>query len=303
MTRYAPAHLSDYTLIQAFRHAFVSQNQVLAEKCFAEESSFGIHLGMRKDAYIAHEMKEFKEKCEKFGLSEEGPLKVWRISEQAIYFCFGNEKDEALFEAVWDVTKEGELVGNQSEFRWEPKVQCIQNGLGNVAIKRVCNTKRLYGETNLHSGRFLGVETPDAFSIEEKLEPIMGGDFLTFGYTEESSMESHWGYASVRSHGGQRSHQHIWLRGADHPMFQSDMWPVVDWGKNRIQAPERLRMLVILSVTFEDGEVRRWKYPEEMEWRLEKSIKEVCLTDGLSTDWIIRRRESKNDERGHRDGT
>jgi hypothetical protein len=274
----------DYALVKRFRLAFMSQDKALAKKCF-DVDGFGKHIGMTLDQYIDYEMAEFKEKSRKFGISSNDRVNVWRISKDSIYFCFGNETDRCLFESIWSTRENGLLIGNNSEFRWEPKIQMIKDGEA-ITYKRICNIKSPFG-INMSLASFTGRETPFSFSKKMNEADIMGGSFLSIGFDELNDLKSYWGNAFVRYDGG-RETANIWMRGTDHPFFKNNLWPSVNYESGEVVAPKNAS-IVILTVTLESGEVKKWKYPKENKWKIGGNIKEVCLTDSISTDWIVKK--------------
>ena len=81
--------------------------------------------------------------------------------------------------------------------------------------------------------------------------------------------------------------QHVLLRGADHPLFMDDLWPETTKDKKEFKIKDNC-WPVIIWVLLENGEEYFYKYPKEKQWNYEYPIKEVCLTDNLSFDWIVK---------------
>jgi hypothetical protein len=274
----------DYDLVKRFRLAFMSQDMALAKKCF-DNDGFGKHMGMTLDQYIDYEMAEFKGKSKKFGISSNDRVNVWRISNDSIYFCFGNELDRCLFESIWSIGDGGLLTGNKSDFRWEPKMQMVKSG-EEITKRRICNIKSPFG-IDMQLASFIGRETPFSFSKKMNEDAIMGGSFLSIGFDELNDLKSYWGSAFVR-YGGGRESARVWMRGTDHPFFKNNLWPSVNYESGEILAPKEAA-IVILTVVMENGDVKKWKYPKEKKWLVDGKVKEVCLTDSISTDWIVRK--------------
>lgn len=287
---YKPAAQHWVDLIEKFRIAFLHQDRAMAYSCFLPESEFGLHLGGTLDDYMDYEMEEFRVKCSFFGLDEHGPMAVYELSPEHIYFYFGNQNDPALFEAVWVVDPiEKKLKGNNSLFRWEPKLQNIKTKFGHTTA-RVVNVKS-------KTKRFLkwwtikNRETCNPHTEIMDLEEIMGGFFTAccFEESDPGLVNSYWADFRVKDNLGDTSYQKVWMRGWDHPLANADAWPEVDLEAGVVKDSPNTKTLVILCVDFVDGDRKLFKYPKEKIWDFGKPIQQVCVTDGLSYDWIVKR--------------
>lgn len=287
---YKPAAQHWVDLIEKFRIAFIHQDRPMAYSCFLPEAEFGLHLGGTLDDYMDYEMEEFRVKCSFFGLDEHGPMAVYELSPEHIYFYFGNQNDPALFEAVWVVDPvEKKLKGNNSLFRWEPKLQNIKTRFGHTTA-RVVNVKS-------KTKRFLkwwtikNRETCNPHTEIMDLEEIMGGFFTAccFEESDPDLVNSYWADFRVKDNLGDTSYQKVWMRGWDHPLANADAWPEVDLEAGIVKDSPNTKTLVILCVDFVDGDRKLFKYPKEKKWDFGKPIQQVCVTDGLSYDWIVKR--------------
>jgi hypothetical protein len=286
--QYPEATASQRDLVVRFRKAFVSQDVQLAKTCFAEKAEFGLHLGGSLDEYIEHEMDEYKVKCAKFGLTEEGPLQVYQLAPDRLYFYFGNTLDPALFEAVWTMNEQGLLLGNQSKFRWEPKMQSIKKGTM-VKRTRVCNIKSNQGLV-LSWWRLKDREAANPSHTISELEDIMGGTFTSCLYEEPfNDTQSYWATWRIQDTQGGKETQRVWMRGLNHPQSQGDTFPEVDFHGGHVRAHPKTKTIVIVCANFDDGTKTMLKYPEAREWFFDKPIRSICVTDGLSYDWIQER--------------
>lgn len=283
---YPAASEEERALIVQFRRAFVSQDRQLAFRCFSESSSFGKHLGGSLEDYIVQEMEEFRVKCKKFGVSEQGPLSVYKLASDRLYFYFGNEEDPALFEAVWALDADGKLTGNQSNFRWEPKMQSIRCGT-RITRTRACNIKGKRGQT-LAWWRLIDKESPNPTQSVSELEDVLGGTFTSCVYEDPvDDLTSYWATWRIQDSDGEKETQRVWMRGLDHPQSQGDTFPVVNFDLGQVEAHPNTKTVVILCVYFDDNTQTMIKYPESRAWDFKKPIRKVCLTDGLSYDWIV----------------
>lgn len=290
---YKAASENDVLLVKKFREAFVTQNRALADEVFVPEKDFGLHCGGSLTNYIDKEMEEFHQKCEKFGMVKDGPLGVYRLQNDALYFYFGNDCDEALFEATW-FTSNDRLIGNQSKFRWEPKQQWIKSvnadGVSRSTNRRVVNIKSLKDEVNIEWWRQSGLfEVQNSFEKKMDMEEVMGGRFLACGF-ETDDINGLLSVFRVKTSDGDIETQSLCLRGADHPLFEENQWPEVDFKSGVVTISELTKMVVILTVETESGQ-EMLKYPVGKKFDFGGPIKKICMTDGLSYDWIVELKE------------
>jgi hypothetical protein len=222
-------------------------------------------------------------------LGVDGPIQVFKLSEDVIYFFYGNEKDPALFEATWNL-KEGVLVGNQSKFRWEPKLQVVKDTKGQ-RVQRVCNIKSKRG-VMIKGWVLQNIEIQEPETHESQLSDILGGGFTSCIYTQaDANRSGYWAKWRVVDSEGQRETAQIWMRGVDHPLFEKgEPWFHWDRERNTVDLSNVSKTVVILSVGLASGERLYYKYPKEKFFEFNQPIETVCLTDGLSYDWI----ENKN---------
>ena len=295
---YKPANKDYIGLIENFRQAFVRGDKEGARLCFDEQ--FGIHMGSDLKTYIEHEMEEFKIKCQRFGLSDQGHLAVYQIDEDRIYFHFGTQADPALFEAVWKTNpRSKKLVGNQSQFRWEPKLKFTksENKEGYV-FERSCNIKDLHHpENQVVWWRLKNLQGINMSTHQESLEEALGGVFSTikFSYTKDRG-ESKWETIRVASSNHQTESTRVWMRGVDHPLLKLLAFPEVDFEQAVVKAHHSIHTVVVLWVLFEDHSTYMVKYPKERTWAFKSKIKSVCITDGLSYDWVVHRTNASSEE-------
>jgi hypothetical protein len=235
-------------------------------------------------------MKEYHEKVKRFGLTPEGPLHASWLDEHTLYFCYGNERDPALFEATWEV-RDGVLVGNQSRFRWEPKTQVIWSH-GKKVLNRVCNIKSPVG-TLVMSWRLERESYYDAQTHTNTLEDVFGGHFVSCVYQrEQEDGKGYWVNWRVLGEGWKEK-QRIWMRGLDHPLMPFNVvMPVVN--DYTVDASLFTPTIVIIRVEFEDGSHVMEKYPITKQWVFEKAIRQVTITDGLSYDWIVNHQKRRS---------
>jgi hypothetical protein len=235
--------------------------------------------------YCNHEFEEFDLKCDKFELNDDAKIECYNLGNSYIYFALGKMTDKAVFEAIflWDEDS-GKVKGNQYKFRLEPKIQFTKNLITNsITYNRRINIKPANNEivkTVLVSS--LG---HDFHFISNELEEHLGGNFYSLTYhDDENNKNTYWNKLTVFSNKGTIKHP-ILMRGIDHPLFQNDLFPIL-LNQNSFKIKDDL-FPVIINIVFDDNQEIFYKYPLEKEFIFNKKIKQICLTDNLSFDWIV----------------
>lgn len=286
-------------LLEKFKLAFIHEDINKAYSCF-DKLNFKQHQGWTLEEYINYEMEEFKLKCRSFGLSEDAKISAYFLDKNTIYFAFGKKEDCALFEATWNLNEDNNLlIGNNSLFRWEPKLQ---------SIKRIRDEKKSSADENnytLSYKRILNIKSPknifcDWLCPRKKeisntqlysfsLESHLGGSFQSLLWDEGSNIEdlnSYW--LTLRTRANNTIFlQDVMMRGKNHPLFEDDQFPKVNFLNSTIEIDKLSIIPVILYIKFANDQEMYIKYPKERYWHFKEKIVSVCLTDNLSYDWIV----------------
>lgn len=273
--------------LEKFKKMFILQNIEMKDDVFVED--FGFHNGYTKEDYISHEYEEYGLKCPKFGLNMDSKFQVFELKND-IYICLGNEGDSAIFESVikWDKDYQ-RLKGNGYQFKIEPKTKFIKNlNTNKIEKQRQINISSKEKSINsVYPGNF----EEQVFLVNNNLSALFGGSFYSFCYTIEDDKlnyvaKTYLEKIKIVTNENKVYTYEVLLRGEDHPYLQKDAYPILKNDNSFILKNEIFP--AILCVVFKDGEKKYIKYPEEKEFKFEKEIVEICLTDKLSYDWIIK---------------
>lgn len=272
--------------VEKFKDVFINQKFSELTTIF-NSNKFGLHNGLSMSHYCEVEFEEFRLKCEKFGLTINASITCYDITEDLFYFSLGKKDDMALFEAIfgWD-SLSGLAIGNQYQLKIEPKMQFIINNTKNTTYKRRVNLKFPQKDTEIFKV-MLKIMGNNPLLNKESLDEHLGGYFYGFSQENESEdMRSYLDEIKIYTNKGIIK-QKVLMRGSDHPLFLPDLYPTVALDKKSFKIKEGI-FPVIIFVRLENGEDFFYKYPLEQEWCFDCEIKEICLTDTLSFDWIIK---------------
>lgn len=282
-------HISDspkQIWAKKFARIFIEQQKENVDTIFVE--NFGLQNGMSKEDYAEYEFAEFKLKCASFGLNMECSIQSYDLSDELFYFCLGKPTERALFEAIfkWDhVTLKAS--GNNYPLKVEPKMQFIYHQYDNTNYKkRRINLSPLNKNFGQLKKVFTQSATEETQLINNQMEPHLGGKFFSFTYSRPNEKSETY-IDNIRLFTDMGVHKlKAVMRGEDHPIFTSNLHPIVT--EKSVQIGE-LVFPVILYVILENGKEYFYKYPTEKIWHFDSSIHQVCMTDGLSFDWIVYR--------------
>lgn len=273
--------------VEKFKKIFINNLKHEIETIFDIES-FGIHNSLNIEAYCQHEFDEFKLKCEKFELVENAPFVCYDLPDNMFYFSIGKKDDLALFEGIFTWVEEKKLaIGNQYPYKTEPKIQFIKNDLSNkIEFKRRINIK----SDNIQAVKKVMINGvhEDEVCYLHSLDDVFGGAYYSYTYDEQpNNLITFWSKLKIYSSDG-ISKYNILLRGVDHPLFQDNLFAVINSNNNGFKILDNC-WPVIVNVILDDGSEHSFKYPKEKDFLFEKRISEICVTDNLSYDWITRR--------------
>lgn len=272
--------------VEKFKDIFIHQDKKRLVELFSNQS-FGIHNSLDLETYCEVEMEEFALKCEKFELNMSASVKVYDLPNDMFYFALGKKDDLAVFEGIFTWNNLNKIAdGNGYKFKIEPKIQFIKNeSNGTIDYTRRINIKPLNG---VEIYKVIEKKVPESSELVKiELNDILGGNFYGYIRNEISNnLETKFEEIKIFSSEG-IAKQHVLLRGTDHPLFMDNLWPEITKDKKEFKIKDNC-WPVIIWVLLENGEEFFYKYPKEKQWNYENPIKEVCLTDNLSFDWIVK---------------
>lgn len=282
-TLWTPGNETLIAWVHKFKQIFIQQNKNSIDSIF-NRAGFGQHNGCSLDEYCDYEFNEFQLKCDKFDLTMDALVECYQLKDNFFYFSLGKKSDKAVFEAIfkWDSCCQL-AIGNGYYFKIEPKTQFIKsiNSNNSNILRRINITPKPTVVINAVIQR-----EPGEDFVFNKIEvaPHLGGRFYSIQYQRENDSKlSFWDDIKVATNNGVIN-QSVLMRGEDHPLFISNLYPDVRDTTVTIQ-PDIFP--VVVYILFTDGEEVYMKYPLENKWEFNKSIKKVCLTDTLSFDWIV----------------
>ncbi len=270
--------------VERFKDIFLNQKKDRVFTIFSE-FNFGVHNGLRVLEYSNQEFDEYREKSKRFGINEQSRVECFDIGENFFYFSFGNKEDPAIFEAIfrWN-EEEKRAMGNGYLMKVEPKIQFIKEGGFTKVIRRI-NLKPLVKEFEIHKIITKSM-IENAFLSEINLEDYLGGRFYNYSYERlDEDSKTHWEQISIYSSLG-KIKNNVLLRGIDHPLFTEDIFPIVGDDKKSFFIKQKSIPVIIFVKT--ENEEFYFKYPTEKCWQFKEKIKEICITDTLSFDWIVK---------------
>jgi hypothetical protein len=271
--------------VQRFKDIFINQKEHDLNQVFNIEA-FGIHNSVTLKDYVAHEFDEFKMKCQNFGLTMDANIVCYDLKDDFFYFALGKKEDSALFEAIFKWDEFSQLaIGNQYRVKIEPKIQFIKNEQG-IEIKRKINFKP---SGYLKIKQVINEEpSENNLLIKNELTEILGGNFYSVIYNRLSENNlTYWDNIQIYTQQGVLKPK-ILMRGIDHPLFQDNLYPEISFDGYSFTCSDKTKP-VIIYVELESGENFYFKYPTQKSWNFDCKIKNVCLTDTLSFDWIVRK--------------
>jgi hypothetical protein len=274
--------------IEKFKDIFIYQKKHQLGEIFSDD--FGTHNGLSMDEYCDYEFAEFYEKHLRFDLTAQASILAYDILDDYFYFSLGNIREKAVFEAIfqWD-KKTGKARGNQYPFKVEPKIQFFQTISPEQLSPDFTQARRRINFTPLHDVTLKNVivqtEADNFLLVGNSLPAHLGGSFYSFIYEkEQDDYQTFWDISRIStSHGLIKLP--ILMRGKDHPLFIDNLFPVMQ--STHSFTVEKEIYPVVINIVFDDDSETYFKYPLEKTFQFEKNIKQVCLTDALSFDWIV----------------
>lgn len=284
------ANEKQFELVKKFKTIFIDQLKNNIDEIFSKE--FGVHNGYSVSEYCDYEFNEFALKSDKFELTHEAKIECFEIGNNYLYFSLGKKNDRAVFESIflWD-EKEGKLKGNQYPYKIEPKIQFYKNMQnGEITFNRRMNIKAPVNEMIIKNV-LISQNSHDFIFFKQDLDDIFGGVFYSLLYQDdEENLHSYWNKVTIFADKSS-SKNLVLMRGKDHPLFIDDLFPEMV-SLNEFKIKDEIYPVVI-NIEFEDGTDILLKYPLEKNFKFDKTIRKVCLTDTLSFDWIVKNIEDK----------
>lgn len=278
-----------YYWVEKFKDVLINQKREEIGEIF-DLNGFGIHNSLSLDEYCQHEFEEFNLKCEKFGLTMEAPFVCYDLPSGLFYFSIGKKDDLAVFEGIFGWSNDSKkAIGNQYKYKIEPKIQFIKtinksNEELKIIFKRRINIKG-QKHTNINKVISKMPHDEDILAITN-LDDVFGGKFYNYSYKIDSSeLESTWEPLKIYEENCNSKHE-LLMRGIDHPLFIDNLYPEILKDGMTITIKHNC-WPVIINVILDDNTEHYYKYPREKEFKFDKEIKTVCLTDNLSFDWIV----------------
>lgn len=270
--------------VERFRDIFLNQKKDKVFSIFSE-SNFGVHSGLTVLEYSNQEFDEYREKSKRFGINEHSRVECFDIGENFFYFSFGNKEDPAIFEAIfkWN-DEEKRAMGNGYLMKVEPKIQFIKESGITKVIRRI-NFKPSSKKFIINKIMTKSMVENVIFS-EIELEEYLGGRYYNYSYEMiEEDSKTHWEQVSIYSSEG-KIKNNVLLRGVDHPLFTEDIFPIIAEDKKSFMIKQKSIPVIIFVKT--EKEEFYFKYPTEKLLKFDEEIKEICITDTLSFDWIVK---------------
>lgn len=278
------ASVEQFEIVKKFKNIFIEQLKNNVFEVFSED--FGVHNGYSLQGYCDYEFDEFAVKSQRFELTQEAKIECFNIGNNYIYFSLGKKNDKAVFESIflWD-EKEKKLKGNQYLYKLEPKIQFYKNAkTEQLTFNRRINIKAPHTDTQIKQV-LISQSSHDFIFFKQNLDDIFGGTFYSLLYQDDNELlNTYWNQVTVFSNNGVSKNK-VLMRGVDHPLFINNLFPEVI--SNYEFSVEKEIYPVVINVEFEDNTEVLIKYPLEKQFKFDKKIKKICLTDTLSFDWIV----------------
>lgn len=278
------ASVEQFEIVKKFKNIFIEQLKNNVFEVFSED--FGVHNGYSLQGYCDYEFDEFDVKSQRFELTQEAKIECFNIGNNYIYFSLGKKNDKAVFESIflWD-EKEKKLKGNQYLYKLEPKIQFYKNAkTEQLTFNRRINIKAPHTDTQIKQV-LISQSSHDFIFFKQNLDDIFGGTFYSLLYQDDKELlNTYWNQVTVFSNNGVSKNK-VLMRGVDHPLFINNLFPEVI--SNYEFSVEKEIYPVVINVEFEDNTEVLIKYPLEKQFKFDKKIKKICLTDTLSFDWIV----------------
>lgn len=278
------ASVEQFEIVKKFKNIFIEQLKHNVFEVFSED--FGVHNGYSLQGYCDYEFDEFDVKSQRFELTQEAKIECFNVGNNYIYFSLGKKNDKAVFESIflWD-EKEKKLKGNQYLYKLEPKIQFYKNSkTEQLTFNRRINIKAPNTDTQIKQV-LISQSSHDFIFFKQNLDDMFGGTFYSLLYQDDNELlNTYWNQVTVFSNNGVSKNK-VLMRGVDHPLFINNLFPEVI--SEYEFSVEKEIYPVVINVEFEDNTEVLIKYPLEKQFKFDKKIKKICLTDTLSFDWIV----------------
>jgi|HigsolmetaAR206D_1030411.scaffolds.fasta_scaffold00264_29 hypothetical protein len=236
---------------------------------------FGMHDGMDAVAYLNHEISEFRERREGFGLPARPEILIKPEGDGAYLIHVLTDHGHLAYEDRLHVDRDGKIVGNGRP------LEIITKLAFSTALERPVRAMAIRGHrepirslTPLFPTKWFSFMPAGTFSID-------GFHVAHFDEGEESPKTEARSFRFLIGNRGVSVH--AVMRGIDHPFFSADRFPRISGRRVHID----LSRGPIWSVTarLRDGSVRSVDCPRIETLEFETDVLQATVTDAVDNDW------------------
>lgn len=262
--------------INAFIGAVQNGDAEAALACLADR--FGIHDGLDRNAYVAHEIQEFGRR--KALLNGALKVKLLAQSGDCRHIVIEDAGGHLVYEDWIHVNEDGLIVGNGYLVEMVPKLRFHANG----AVSRGMSLRVREGRLG-HAH----VVTPFAhyyrFEQRSSSQEPDEASHLSFVLDEDDLLGKEGVFRLyIEAEGGLRAvDQSCYLRGTDHPYFRGNLHPVIHGPM--VSFSQEMVNAWAVTVELESGRFVTIAAPSAGTIDFGEPVRNVVLTDALDNDW------------------
>lgn len=237
--------------------------------------AFGIHEGMDAEAYLAHEIEEFRIRREGFGLTRRPEIVVRDVGEGRHEVVVLTPRGDLAYEDMLTVAG-GRIVGNGRPVEAVSKLSfdfgrpCPRHAMairGHGAAVRAVTPLFPVADFSFQPSTTHGI---DGFSL------------VTFDGEAPFRGRSRPFRAILGSRGVSFE---VFMRGIDHRFFRGDRFPEIEGRYVRIDLGPG--PVWSLTATLEDGSVRVVDCPAAERIEFPAAVVAATITDAIDNDWTV----------------
>ena len=264
--------------VHQYLSAMIRSDEKVARQFFS--ANFGINASQTLSQYLVQQLNEFAEKAPKYLVKNQFDLQIIRYDESMVHYCVLNTSGVLILEHIWALDGKGLFVGDQSQFQVIPKLQFCQKTGRKETINRCIAIKTF--DVSIGKVLPLSVDIFDLKLSKSDFDDVYNCRFKMVD-DEFNGKILPVNIYPVGNYPPER--RQVYLKGKDHPFFQSSMYPDIQHNQLFFDA-ETKSIVTAVGIVTEDKKYHFYKFPDSP-IKLNVPIVAATLMDGNDHDWAL----------------
>lgn len=263
--------MNSRTVIIDWISALISGDEAAARRLLS--GSFGIHDGMPAEAYLAHEVSEFRRRIRDFDIPERPQVEIAKEGDQSFRIFVLNRAGYLAYEDVLHLDGH-RITGNGRPLEVVSKLAFTENERPIRAMAIRTHGSDLRNVTPLFYIEQATFMRSDTFDKD-------GFHHLSFDEGEERPVGSFRRFRALTTGGGFTFS--AFMRGLDHPFFRDGRMPIIDGRTVSIDLSSG--PVWSLTAHLDDGMIAVIECPQTERLEFRRQVVRATLTDAVDNDW------------------